>query len=153
MVRSSTVRIEADLRWQKAKVWSPIGHAKPVQLPIFEPSVKHKIAPGKEFRICRKRERYTVVIVEFLGYLHSLNTMLDGVIAHSGRAGAIRMEISGQRIGQEASSATAMEVDGFSRQPYWELFTISLDSRNQIRCLLRTFSRILLRVHGREMGR
>jgi len=51
--------------------------------------VKLRIAPGEEFEISRKRERYKVAIVEFLGYLHSLKTMLGGVMAHSGRAGTM----------------------------------------------------------------
>ena len=54
--------------------------------PILDLSVKHRIAPGKEFRISRKRERYTVAIVEFLRYLHSLKTMLGGVMNHGGRS-------------------------------------------------------------------
>jgi len=55
----------------------------------LSPSVKRRIAPGKEFRIYRKRERYTVAIVDFLGYLHSLKTMLGGVIAYGGRPGTM----------------------------------------------------------------
>jgi len=74
MAWSSTIRIGAELQWRKAKIWSLIEYAKPVRLPILDPSVKHRIAPGKEFGISRKRERYTVAIVEFLGYLHSLKT-------------------------------------------------------------------------------
>ena len=56
-----------------------------MRLPILGPSVKHRIAPRKEFRIFRKRERYTVAIVEFLGYLHRLKTMWGGVMVHGGR--------------------------------------------------------------------
>jgi len=56
---------------------------------ILDPSVKHRIAPGKEFRISRKREWYTVAIVDFLGYLHSLKTMLGRVMAHGGKPGTM----------------------------------------------------------------
>ena len=55
----------------------------------LDPSVEHKIAPGREFRISRRTERYTVTIVEFLGYLHSLKTILEGVKAHGGRPGTM----------------------------------------------------------------
>jgi len=77
-----------------------------VRLPIVEPSVKHRIAPGKEFRISRKRERYTVAVVEFLRHLYSLKTILGGVIAHADRVGtivgkAIEMEVFGQRMDEE----------------------------------------------------
>jgi len=53
------------------------------------PSVKHRIAPGKEFRISRKKERYTVAIVEFLRHLLSLKTMLGGVMSHGGSPGTM----------------------------------------------------------------
>jgi len=89
MARSSTVKIEAELQWRKAKIRSLIEYAQPVRLPILDPSVKHRIAPGNEFRTSRKRERYTVAIVEFLGNLHDLKTMLGGVIAHGGRPGTM----------------------------------------------------------------
>ena len=56
---------------------------------ILDPSVKHRIVPEKEFKLSRKRERYTVVIVEFWGYLHSLKTILGGVMAHGGRPGTM----------------------------------------------------------------
>jgi len=55
----------------------------------LDPSVRHRIALGKEFRISMKRERYTVAIVEFWRYLHSLKTMSRGVMAHGGRPGTI----------------------------------------------------------------
>jgi len=86
---SSTVRMEAELRWREPKIWSLIEYAKPVRSSILDSSVKHKIAPGKEFEISRKRERYTVVIEEFLGHLHSLKTMLGGVMAHGGTPGTM----------------------------------------------------------------
>jgi len=66
MARSSTVRIEVELKWREAKICSFIEYAKPVWLTILDLSVKHRIALGKEFRISRKRGRYTVMIVEFL---------------------------------------------------------------------------------------
>jgi len=47
---------------------------------------KHRIVPGKELKISKMTERI-VAFVEFLGYLHSLKTMLGGVIVHGGRAG------------------------------------------------------------------
>ena len=74
--------------------------------------MKHRIAPGKEFRISRKRERYTMAIVEFLGYLHNLNTMMGGVMAHGGRPGtmeegrreAMEVKIFGESMVEEVSN-------------------------------------------------
>jgi len=63
MAWSSTGSIEAELGWREAKILSLIKYAKPVRLPNLDPSVKHRIARGEEFRISRKRERYTVAIV------------------------------------------------------------------------------------------
>ena len=60
--------------------------AKPVWLPILEPSMKQGIAPRKVDKI-RKWKWYTVAFVELLGKLQSLSTMVGGGIAHGSKKG------------------------------------------------------------------
>jgi len=52
-----------------------------------------------------------------------------------------------------SNSASAMGAERPLRNPYWELFRIALDSRYRIRRLLSIFSRILLNLLRRKIGR
>ena len=59
-------------------------NAKPECSPILELSLKQGTESGKEYKILKKRERYTEGSVERLGNSHNLRTILEWGIAHCG---------------------------------------------------------------------